>query len=124
LDKKLDQIHIRDLLLRTIIGINPDERANRQDTVINLTLYTDISGAEQSDHIGDAIDYRSVTKAVIAHVEASSYNLVETLAISIARLILSEFPVERVRVGVEKPGALRFVRTVGIEIERDRADFA
>jgi FolB domain-containing protein len=123
LERKLDKIHVRDLLLRTIIGINPDERENRQDVVINLTLYTDVSRADEFDAITDVVDYRKVTKRVIAHVESSEFNLVEKLALSIARIVLAEFSVERIRVSVEKPGALRFARTVGVEIERERADF-
>lgn len=120
----MDKIIIRDLLLRGIIGINPDERVNMQDILINLVIYADISRAAASDSIEDAVNYKSITKRVIAHVEASSDQLVEKLVTDIARLILTEFPVERVQVRVEKPGALRFAQSVGIEIERRRADFA
>lgn len=121
--KSLDQIHVHDLLLRTIIGVNPDERENQQDVLINLTLYADTRPAGESDRIGDTANYKSVTKRVIQHVEASDYFLVEALAGNIARIILTEFSVERVRVKVEKPGALRFARSVGVEIERTREDF-
>lgn len=119
----MDKIIIRDLLLRGIVGINPDERVNRQDILINIALYADIRPAAQSDDIADAVNYKTITKRVIEHVEASSDYLVEKLVSDIARLILTEFPVERVQVRVEKPGALRFARSVGIEIERTRADF-
>jgi FolB domain-containing protein len=124
LPTSLDQIHIHDLLLRTIIGINPDERENIQDVLINLTLFVDTRAAGASDKIRDSVNYKSVTKRVIQHVEASDHLLVEALAGNIARIILTEFAVERVRVKVEKPGALRFARSVGVEIERTREDFA
>lgn len=118
----LDTIHIDDLLLRTIIGINAEERENLQDVVINLTCYTDTRRAAQSDAIEDTLNYRSVTKRIIDHVESSRYRLVEALAASIAELVLAEFDVEQVRVRVEKPGAVRFARSVGVEIVRGRAD--
>lgn len=119
----MDKIIISDLLLRGIVGINPDERVNRQDILINITIYADIRPAAQSDDIADAVNYKTITKRVIEHVESSSDYLVEKLVSDIARLILTEFPVERVQVRVEKPGALRFARSVGIEIERTHADF-
>jgi FolB domain-containing protein len=119
---QLDAIHIDHLLLRTIIGINPEERENFQDVVISLTCYTDTRRAGQSDEIEDTLNYRSVTKRIIDHVEGSRYQLVEALAASIAHLVLTEFDVERVRVRVDKPGAVRFARSVGVEIVRDRVD--
>lgn len=115
-----DLIHINDILLRTIIGIDPDERINRQDVIINLTLWTDIQPPAHSEDIADAVNYRDVCKRVIAFVEASQYGLLETLVEEVAALILRDFAVPRVRVRIDKPGALRFCRTVGIEIERTR----
>ena len=119
----MDKVIVKDLLLRGIIGINPDERVKQQDILINLVLYTDVSKAAASDAIEDAVNYKSITKRIIAHVEAASDFLVEKLVTDIARIILTEFPVERARVRVEKPGALRFAKSVGIEIERSRSDF-
>ncbi|RMG98581.1 MAG: dihydroneopterin aldolase [Chloroflexi bacterium] len=119
----MDKIIIKDLLLRGIIGINPDERENKQDILINLVLYTDVRQAAASDDIADAVNYRSITKRIIDHVENSADFLVEKLVTDIARIVLTEFPVERAKVRVEKPGALRFARSVGIEIERTRTDF-
>ncbi len=118
----MDKVIIKDLLLRGIIGINPDEREKKQDILINLVLYADTRTAAKSDAIEDAVNYKAVTKRVIDHVEASADFLVEKLANDLARLILTEFPIERIVVRVEKPGALRFTRSVGIEIERSRAD--
>jgi FolB domain-containing protein len=115
-----DQIQIKDLHLRTIIGINDEERRNRQDVLINITLYADTRAAGQSDDIDDAVNYRTITKQVIELVETSSFFLVEKMAAEIAALCLAEPRVERARVRVEKPGALRFARSVGVEIERGR----
>ena len=118
-----DYIEIRDLLVRTIIGVNDWERRDRQDVLITLRLYTDTRAAGQSDRIEDALNYRSVTKRVIALAEESRFYLVEKLAEEIARLCVVEFGVPRVQVWVEKPGALRFARTVGVCIERTRDDY-
>ncbi len=121
----MDKIIIKDLLLRGIVGINPEERVNQQDILINMTLFADIRRAAASDQIEDAVNYKSITKRIIRHVEASSDFLVEKLVTDIARIVLTEFPgVERAIVRLEKPGALRFARSVGIEIERVRGDFA
>ena len=119
----MDKIIIRDLLLRGIIGINPDERVKLQDILINIVIWADIRKAAASDAIEDAVDYKTITKRVIQHVEDSSDFLVEKLVTDIARLIIMEYGVERVMVRVEKPTALRFAESVGIEIERTRADF-
>jgi FolB domain-containing protein len=119
----MDRILIKNLLLRGIVGINEDERKNRQDILINLVVYADTRAAAASDDIADAVNYRSITKRIIAHVEESSDFLVEKLVNDLARLVLTEFPVERVAVRVEKPTALRFAESVGIEIERSRSDF-
>jgi D-erythro-7,8-dihydroneopterin triphosphate epimerase len=117
-----DQIHIHDLLLRTIIGINEEERRDRQDVVINIDLHADLRSAGASDDIRDSVNYRTLTKQVIQRVEESQFYLVEKLAAEIAAICLEDPRVERVQVRVEKPGALRFARSVGVEIDRTRAD--
>ncbi len=117
-----DQIVIKDLFLRTIIGINDDERANRQDVLINLMLEADTRAAGLSDDIDDTVNYRSITKQVIELVENSRFFLVEKLAEEIARLCLVDRRVERVWVRVEKPAALRFAKSVGVSIQRSRED--
>ena len=117
-----DRIQIQDLLLRTIIGINEEERRNRQDVLINITLYADTHVAGASDDIEDAVNYRTITKQVIKRVEESSFSLVEKMAAEIAAICLGELRVEAVDVRVEKPGALRFARSVGVEIHRTRSD--
>jgi FolB domain-containing protein len=115
-----DKIHIKDLLLRAIIGIKPDERANRQDVLINITLYADLRAAGESDEIDDAVNYRTITKAIINLVEGSRFYLVEKLATEINRLCFSDERVSRAIVRLEKPGALRFARSVGVTVDRTR----
>lgn len=115
-----DLIHIDDLHVRTIIGINPDERVNRQDVFISLTLETDTRPAAASDNIEDAVNYRTLTKDVFELVEQSEFLLVERMAEEIAVLCLQDERVTAVRVRVDKPGALRFARSVAVEIERER----
>ena len=119
-----DRILVRDLLVRGILGVNDWEREHRQDILINLTLTHDTRAAAASDDIDRSLNYRTLTKAVLALVEESSFQLVETLAEAVARICVVDFGAERVRVRVEKPGALRFARSVGVEIERGPDDFA
>ncbi|GAB4136175.1 MAG: dihydroneopterin triphosphate 2'-epimerase [Planctomycetaceae bacterium] len=117
-----DQITIKNLFLRTILGINDDERANRQDVLINITMTTDTRKPGMSDDIQDAVNYRTVTKQVIELVESSRFFLVEKMAEEIAKLCLSDERVSSAKVSVEKPAALRFARSVGVVIERSRDD--
>ena len=117
-----DRILIKDLFLRTIIGINEEERTDRQDVLINLVVETDTRPAGQSDNIDEAVNYRTLTKEIIQLVENSRFLLVERLAEEIARVCLADSRVERVSVTVEKPQALRFARSVGVSIERSRDD--
>lgn len=116
----LDRIHISDLKARCIIGINDDERRERQDVNIQITLWADLRKAGQSDDIADTVNYRSIKKAVFNMVEQSRYYLIEKLAQHVADLALAEPQVAAARVRVEKPGALRFARTVAVEIDRRR----
>ena len=118
-----DKILVKDLLLRGIIGLNDWEREKPQDILINLWLFTDIRPAGDSDRADDILNYRTITKAIIAHVEQSSYYTVEALATAIARICVVDHDAAKVIVRVEKPGALRFALSVGVEIERERADF-
>ena len=113
-----DKILIKDLLLRTIIGINEDERLNRQDVLINITLKTDTTNAGESDEIQDAVNYRTITKEVISLVESSRFLLVEKLAEEISKICLKDKRVKSAKVRVEKPAALRFSKSVGVQIKR------
>ena len=118
-----DKIVIKDLLLRGIIGLNDWEREKQQDILINLVIFTDMRQAGQSDDMKDSINYRTLTKDIIAKVESATPFLVERLAVEVARICVVEHGADRVIVRVEKPGALRFAASVGVEIERKRADF-
>jgi FolB domain-containing protein len=118
--KRYDRIHIRDLLLRCIIGIRDWERKAPQNVNINITLHTDFSKASITDDIADTVDYVTIKKNVIEKVETSSFKLVERLAQVIAETCLEDERVKRVDVVLSKPGALRFARTVAVEITRSR----
>jgi len=114
----MDQILIKDLLVRGVIGVNAGERTQAQDILINVVLFADTQKAAQTDNIDDCIDYRTVTKKILAYSEKAARYTVEALAGDIARLCLEEPEVQGARVRVEKPGAVRFSRSVGVEIER------
>ena len=117
----MDKIHIRDLALRCILGVNPVERREKQDVLINICLHTSTRKAGRTDHFKDAVDYRALKRRIVAFVEGSRYFLVEALAESLAGMCLDDRRVSRADVLVEKPAALRFARTVGVEISRRRA---
>ncbi len=119
-EPRLDRIVIRDLVLSCIIGINPDERVHKQDVVINLVLHADFSAACGSDDIRDAVDYKKLKKKLMAMVTKSECQLIEHLAQRIADLCLEDKRVRRVEVSLEKPGALRYARSVGVQITRDQ----
>ncbi len=118
---RLDCIHIRDLKFRCIVGINEDERIEKQDVVTNVTLWADLRQACLSDNIDDTVDYKTLKKQILGMAEHSKFLLVEALAQAIANLCLADERVQQVKVCVEKPTALRFARTVGVEIMRTRA---
>ena len=116
----MDRIFITALSADAIIGIYDWEREVKQRLEIDLEMWMDLRAAAQSDAIEDTLNYKSVAKRVLAFVEASRFRLVEALAGEIARIVLEEFKVERVRVTVHKPGAIRHSRDVGVMIERGR----
>ena len=118
-----DRIVIKDLRLRGIVGLNDWEREKKQDILINIVVFSDVGAAGRSDDVADTLNYRTLTKRVIEYVEGSDHYLVEALASQLARIAVVEMNAERVRLRVEKPGALRFADSVGVEIERVRADF-
>jgi len=116
-----DRILIKDLMLRCVIGLGEEERREKQDVLINLILWADLRNAAASDSIKDAVDYSALKKRIITLVEGSQYHLAETLADRIASLCLEEAAVQQVQVTVEKPTALRFAHSVGVEIIRSRS---
>lgn len=114
----MDQILIKDLLVRGVIGISDREREQPQDILLNLVLFTDINQAARTDNIEDCVNYSLMAKKVFKLVETARTYTVEALAARVAELCLAEPMVKGVRVRVEKPGAVRFARSVGCEIER------
>lgn len=117
---KLGKILIKDLFLRCIIGVNEFERKDKQDVLISVAIWTNLAQAVETDDIDKAVDYKEINKNVISLVENSKFFLIETLAEKIATVCLQNERVRKVKVTVEKPGALRFARSVGVEIIRKR----
>lgn len=117
-----DTIFLRGLAVECIIGFIDWERRVKQTVVIDLEMPVDCAAAAARDDVQDTLDYKSVAKRVIAFVEASEFKLVETLAHRLAMLLLDEFGIEWVRLSINKPGAIRGSRDVGMSIQRARAD--
>jgi len=116
----MDRIFIKDLLVRCILGLTAEERREKQDVLINVVLSVDLAKPGRSDHPEDTVDYRALKKDILAAVDGSQYHLAEALAERVAEVCLGYGLVERVQVTVEKPGALRFARSVAVELERGR----
>jgi len=116
----VDRIIIADLRARCIVGLSEDERREKQDVTINLSIYGDFRKAGRTDRFEDALDYRAIKKQVLGLVENSTFFLLEALAEAIAKACLAAPGSARVQVRVDKPSALRFARSVAIEITRER----
>jgi FolB domain-containing protein len=116
----MDQVFIKDLVARGIIGINDWEREKPQEILINVVIFADLRKAGESDDINDCVNYRTVSKKVMAHAESAKRLTVEALAADLAKICLELPAVQKVRIRVEKPSAARFARSVGVEIERSR----
>jgi 7,8-dihydroneopterin aldolase/epimerase/oxygenase len=116
----MDIIYLNDLRIETVIGVYDWERRTRQTVVFDIEMGTDIRAAAETDTIDSTLDYKAVAKRVMAFVGESQFQLVETLAERVAGLILDEFSVPWVRLRLNKQGAVRGVRDVGVVIERGR----
>ncbi len=116
----MDKVIVKDLRARGIIGVNDWEREQPQDILINITAMTDTRAAAKSDKLEDCVDYRALAKKVRGHAETAKRFTVEALANDLAEICLQDPHVARVLVRVEKPGAVRFSESVGVEIERER----
>lgn len=115
------RIRIKNLLIRTYIGFNPDELVNKQDVLINLEIETDIPEAALEADAPDGIfDYKTITKKIIAHVQEGRFKLLEVLTKSILDIIMADEKVNRAKVEVDKPHALRFAESVSLEMEAER----
>jgi FolB domain-containing protein len=118
----MDQVFITNLAARGILGVNDWERENPRDILINLALWVDLHAAGQSDNLADCVNYATLAKKILAHAETAGRFTVEALAVDLAQICLEDGRVEKVRVRVDKPGAVPFTQSVGVEIERTRAD--
>ena len=116
----MDKVIIKNLLVRGIIGVNDWERKRPQDILINITLFTDTIRAAETDDINDCVDYSTISKKVQKHAESVEKLTVEALANELVKICLEEQKVQKVIMRVEKPGAVRFAESVGVEIERIR----
>lgn len=117
-----DRIFLRGLAIECVIGFIEWERRIKQTVVVDIELPVDCRRAASSDSVEDTLDYKRVAKRIIAFIEASEFHLVETLAERVAQLVLAEFAVEWVKLDINKPGAIRGSRDVGVAIFRTRAD--
>jgi dihydroneopterin aldolase len=119
-----DRIFLRGLECQCIIGFIDWERRVLQTVSLDLEFPADCARAAASDAVADTVDYKRVAKRVLAYVSASQFQLIETLAHRLALLLLEEFSLEWIRIDLNKPGAIRHSRDVGVRIERRRADLA
>ena len=113
-------IRITDLTLRTIIGIFDWERTRKQKVVINVEITFNAAKAAKSDKVKDTVDYKKITKAIIKHVEASKYFLIEKMADQVLEIVMEDKKIKSAIVRIDKPGALRFARSVSVELEAKR----
>ncbi len=114
----MDIVYIRELRAETVIGVYDWERGIRQAVVLDLELATDNRRAAASDHIRDALDYAAVSERLLSFIEASEFQLIETLAERLADILLGEFGVPWLRLRLSKPGAVAAASDVGVVIER------
>jgi dihydroneopterin aldolase len=115
---RTDRVFIENLTVETVIGIFDWEREIRQAVSLDMEMDFDIRKAARSDSIEDTLDYKAVSKRLIRFIEQSEFQLVETLAERCAAIVLAEFPVNRIRLKLSKPGAVRGSSAVGVIIER------
>lgn len=114
------KIIIEDLRVSTIIGVNPDEKINKQEVSIDIHIWSDLSEGIRSDSIENTVDYKIIKKEIISYVENSSFNLLETLAYKIGKVILQDNRIRKVKVKVNKPGALTYAKNVAVEVTLKR----
>lgn len=119
-ESRSDTVFIRNLAVQTIIGIHPHERTTPQTVLISLELETETTTAAAYDDIASALDYDVLAQRVTEFVSQAEFQLIETLAESLAALVLENLPVAQVLVEVQKPGAISNAETVGVRIQRVR----
>ncbi|CAG8584448.1 3735_t:CDS:1 [Funneliformis caledonium] len=118
-----DKIFVRDLKLNSIIGINPWEREEKQSVIVNLTIYPRHKAESDKDHVIKPHNYRTIVRTISKHVEESKYKTIEAFATSVARIVIMECKVNKITIRVEKPSALMFAASAGIEITRSQSCF-
>lgn len=121
LNRPLSRIHIKDLRLRTFIGFNEEEQRKRQDVVINIRIDYDALSAARGDQVDEALNYKIITKEVIAHVEDNRFLLLEAMVNDLVEIVMAHQAAQRVEVEVDKPHALRFSDSVSLTMEASRA---
>lgn len=114
----MDIVYIRELNIQTVIGIFDWERSIKQTVSLDLEMGADIAKAAATDHINDTLDYKAVSKRLIAFIEGSEFQLVETMAERVTEIVREEFNVPWVKLRLSKPGAVRGAKDVGVIIER------
>ena len=119
-EQSVDTVFLRGLAIETTIGFFEWERHVRQTVVLDLEIPVDCALAASTDNVGSTVDYKAIAKRCIAFVEAAQYHLVETLAHQLATTLLAEFDIAWIRLSLNKPGAIRGSRDVGVKIERRR----
>ena len=115
-----DRIYIQDLRAQCIIGVNEDERTQKQEVIFNVTLSCDLSEAAASDDLGKTVDYRALKDRIVEMTEQSDFFLIERLAGTVAEMCFDDPRVSAATVRVDKPGALTFARSVAVEVHRTR----
>jgi len=120
LNRPLSQIHIKDLRLRTFIGFNDEEQRKRQDVVVNIRIDYDALAAARGDAVDEALDYKTITKQVIAHVEENRFLLLEKLVNDLVEIVMAHDAAKATEVEVDKPHALRFSDSVSLTMAASR----
>ncbi|MFT4046675.1 MAG: dihydroneopterin aldolase [Solimonas sp.] len=120
----MDKVFVRGLALDVIIGVYGWERHARRPLIVNLEMGVDTRDAAASDHVRDAVDYAAVADDIRAVAASMEPALLETLGEKIARTLFDKYPIQTLRLEIDKPGAVDGVKSVGVEIERRREDYA
>jgi D-erythro-7,8-dihydroneopterin triphosphate epimerase len=113
-------LRIENIRLRTIVGIYEWEKNNKQDVIINVELEFDGSAAIKSDQISDSVNYKTINKEIIGHVENGNFDLIEKIAGDVLEIIMKDIKVQKATVKVDKPGALRFTDSVSVQLSRTK----
>ena len=120
---QIAKIHIKDLRVRTFVGINEDEKRNRQDVIINIRIHYHAEKAVSFNSIDEALNYRTITKKIIKHVEDNRFLLLERMTDEVLLIVMENPQVVWSDIRIDKPGALRFCDSVSITLSGCRGDY-